>query len=307
MSTGELGAVLACPVDHAPLHAATRDEWSGACGHRYAPGPHGFLELFAPDDPTRGLETVVAHCAPDQERGGGRLFDAYLRDWLAAGSATRVLDAGCGPATTVATMRAAGLDAYGVDLPGAARSWRAENADHLVCGNVAHLPFTDDAFDATTTIGVVEHVGTRTGHFTLAPDHLAQRWQFARELVRVTRPGGRILLSCPNKWFPIDVQHGPNDDPTRYTLRTRFFDRTGLNVHPVVGEYHLASYRDVGRWFATERWRALPLAGYFGFTAFERGGASARVAAVARAYVEHLPGALRRTPLNPYVLVEVTV
>jgi SAM-dependent methyltransferase len=305
--TGDVTTVIACPVDHGGLHVGPDGAWSGHCGHRYPRGAHGFLELFAPDDPARTLETVVAHCAPDQERGGDRLFDAYLRGWLARSDATRVLDAGCGPGTAVAAMRDAGLDAYGVDLPGAARAWDPAWADHLVCGNVARLPFADDAFDATTTIGVVEHVGTTTGHLTLAPDHRAARLRFARERGRVTRPGGRILLSCPNKWFPVDVQHGPNDAETHSAWRTRVFERTGLNVHQVVGEYHLASYRDVARWFPTERWSALPLDGWFGFSAFERRGALAPVATAARAYVEHLPAALRRTPLNPYVLVEVTV
>ena len=307
MSSDGLTSVLACPVERAPLHRDADGTWSGECGHHYAPGQYGFLELFAPDDPARGLETVVGHCAAAQEHGGGRLYDAYLRDWLVAGGATRVLDAGCGPATTVGAMRADGLEAYGIDLPGAARAWDAPAADHLVCGNVTRLPFADDAFDATTTIGVVEHVGTTTGHLTLAADHREQRWRFARELVRVTRPGGRILLSCPNRWFPIDVQHGPNDDETHSAWRTRVFERTGLNVHPVTDGYHLASYGDVARWFGTERWRPLPLAGYFGFAAFERQGALAAAGTAARAYVEHLPAPLRRTPLNPYVLVEIVV
>ena len=308
VARGGLEAVLACPADGAPIGPCTpAGTFTGTCGHSFARGNHGYLELFVPGDATRDLGTTVEHRVAGQERGESRLYASYLRGWLRGSGATRVLDAGCGPGLTVAAMLDDGLDGYGIDLPGTAERWRelGHDADRFVCGNVTRLPFGDGVFDAVVTIGVVEHVGTTTGHVTLGPGYEALRARFARELLRVTRPGGRVLLSCPNKRFPLDVQHGPNDHETYAPRRTKLFERTGMNLHPVTGAYHLASYRDVGRWFRGHRWTALPLRGYFGFSAFEREGAPRSVARVARSYVESLPGPLRRSALNPYVLVEV--
>lgn len=121
------------------------------------------------------------------------------------------------------------------------------------------------------------------------------------------RPGGSILLACPNKRFPIDIQHGPNDELTYAPRRTKIFERTGMNLHPTWGDYHLASYADVRNWFGRHRVRPLPLAGYFGFSAFDRPGAIGRLSKVAQRYVDHLPEPLRATALNPYLLVEVSV
>lgn len=306
MHRATLESVLACPADGSDLTASDAGYRCTACGHEYVRGAHGYLELFVAGDPAAELLTTAAHPASGRERGEARLYESYLREWLGTVGAQRVLDAGCGPGFGVVAMLHEGLDAYGIDLPEAANEWRdlGHDPDRYVCGNVTRLPFRDDAFDAVITIGVIEHIGTTSGQVTLGPDFEAQRALFARELLRVTRPNGRILLSGPNRRFPIDVQHGPRDLDTRAPVRSWFFLRTGLNVHRVFGRYHLASYSDVGRWFAGHDWRALPLEGFFAFSSFQR--PDAVVAKAARGYVHGLPRALRRTPLNPYVLVEVT-
>ena len=57
----------------------------------------------------------------------------------------------------------------------------------FVCGNAERLPFTDEAFGCVTLFDLIEHV----------PDDRAA----AREILRVLRPGGVILLSTPNdRW-----------------------------------------------------------------------------------------------------------
>ena len=114
-------------------------------------------------------------------------------------------------------------------------------------------------------------------------------------------------MACPNKTFPIDIQHGPTDEYTHPRRRARIFEKYGVNIHPTWGAYHLASYRDVHRWFGRRRVRALPLKGYFGFSALERPGVPSSAARAARWWIEDMPGWLRKTPLNPYVLVEITV
>ncbi len=53
---------------------------------------------------------------------------------------------------------------------------------HLVRGD--RLPFTDACFDAVAVVDMLEHV----------PDEAA----FVRELARVTRPGGRLIVNTPH-------------------------------------------------------------------------------------------------------------
>lgn len=54
----------------------------------------------------------------------------------------------------------------------------------FVCGDACRLPFADGAFDLVTMFDVLEHI----------PDHAAA----AAEAKRVLRPGGTLLVSCPN-------------------------------------------------------------------------------------------------------------
>jgi len=56
-----------------------------------------------------------------------------------------------------------------------------------------HLPYPADQFDVVFSHEVIEHV---------QDDRAA-----AAEMVRVTRPGGRIVIFCPNRWWPFET-HG---------------------------------------------------------------------------------------------------
>ena len=51
-----------------------------------------------------------------------------------------------------------------------------------------HLPFEDNSFDATTC--------------SLSIEYLTAPLSIMREMVRVTRPGGKLLVSFSDRWFP---------------------------------------------------------------------------------------------------------
>lgn len=134
-----------------------------------------------------------------------RLLEAY------AGPSPRVLDVGCGTgATTVAVSLSPGLDArevVGVD-PNASSIGAAEvrAKGHGVSGDrisfrtiVAGdpLPFDVDSFDLTLCVSVIEYLAT--------PE---SRHVFARDLLRVTRPGGTVCLVTPNPFRLQDYHTG---------------------------------------------------------------------------------------------------
>lgn len=99
------------------------------------------------------------------------------------GDASLVLDVGCGPGTDVADLgrtRAVGLD------PSSVMCRRAAEQGAMVCrGDALALPFADEAFDACRADRVVQHLDDPLAAIT--------------EFVRVTRPGGRIVVADPDQ------------------------------------------------------------------------------------------------------------
>jgi len=92
----------------------------------------------------------------------------------------------------------AGSGRLSLDLPGSIsvdivhaklRYMRRYNVNPAVTASVFHLPFPDDIFDCVLCCEVVEHVPRD-------PSPIA-------ELVRVLRPGGRLVLSTPDYGTPM--------------------------------------------------------------------------------------------------------
>ena len=99
-----------------------------------------------------------------------------------------VLDAGCGSGR-VFQHRLAGRvrRVIGVDVTDEPRA--NANIDDALKGDLARLPLRGETFDLI----VVSHVA----------EHLTQPEAVFRELARVLRPGGRLLLLTPNRWHYV--------------------------------------------------------------------------------------------------------
>jgi ubiquinone/menaquinone biosynthesis C-methylase UbiE len=108
---------------------------------------------------------------------------------------TRVLDLGCGDGTTALPAARLGAEVLGVDIASnlvAAGNQRAEAEGLTKCrfqeGDASHLDdLADDSFDLVVSIF--------GGMFAPRPSDVA------KEMVRVTRPGGRIVMG---NWIPND-------------------------------------------------------------------------------------------------------
>jgi SAM-dependent methyltransferase len=105
----------------------------------------------------------------------------------------RILEHGCGIGLYITHMAPLGGviigSEYDIDRAVQARS----RADHILGAAGESLPFPEGSFDLILSNEVIEHV---------QDDGLA-----VREMVRVLKPGGRIILFCPNRWYPFET-HG---------------------------------------------------------------------------------------------------
>jgi SAM-dependent methyltransferase len=116
----------------------------------------------------------------------------------------RILDVGCGTGANLKVLAAYGR-AEGVDIsPQAVDFCRERGLDSVKLGAIEELPYDDDSFELVTALDVVEHLD----------DDVAG----LREMRRVLRPDGRILIFVPAFMFLWGVQDDVSNHRRRYTL-----------------------------------------------------------------------------------------
>lgn len=184
----------------------------------------------------------------------------------------RVLEVGYAfaePAYLAALLRS-GVELVGVDLAEA----DVEGMERLVA-DVRSIPLPDHDVDQVLLVSTLEHVGAdNTGYGLERESDPASRFEALRELARVVRPAGRLLVTVPlgepgdHGWFRLDDVHGWN----------RLFASAGLFVEEQEA-YELG----------TEGWRATPAFDPRGVGYGDRGPAASAVLCS-----ELSPGRLRR-------------
>ena len=139
----------------------------------------------AADDRLDELERAGwARQSATYDDGFGALAAGVHGAMLDAAAGHRLLDVGCGTGrlAAAAAERGARVTATDVVHDMVARTAVAVPGVHVLRAALPHLPFPDGAFDAAVGAFVVNHVAD-------PPAAL-------RELRRVVRPGGRVVLSC---------------------------------------------------------------------------------------------------------------
>ncbi|GIW02856.1 class I SAM-dependent methyltransferase [Roseiflexus sp.] len=127
-----------------------------------------------------------------------------MRSWHGA----RALDVGCGNGAYTLAIGSEAALVWGVDID---QHWLNEFIRHpqikptIGVGQAdgAWLPFQNAAFDVVFCIETIEHV----------TDERA----VLREIRRVLRKDGTLLLTAPNKWFPFET-HGLRGIPHSYFI-----------------------------------------------------------------------------------------
>ena len=119
-----------------------------------------------------------------------RTFVELVSQYAPLGS--DILDVGCGNGIAPLLLSHRGYRVTGTDISPLfleeARKWENERLTFRVC-DAFELPFEDAAFDVVCSNELIEHV----------PD--AER--VLSEMIRVTQPGGRIIVSGPNLCSPL--------------------------------------------------------------------------------------------------------
>lgn len=133
-------------------------------------------------------------------------------------SEPRILDIGCGTGGNLETLSGFGR-AEGVDISSEALDFcRARGLNNVRQGAAETLPYGSESFDLVTGLDVVEHLDDDVSGL--------------REMRRVLRPGGRMLLFVPAFMFLWGVQDDVSHHRRRYTLSElkQKLQQAGMNV-----------------------------------------------------------------------------
>jgi ubiquinone/menaquinone biosynthesis C-methylase UbiE/uncharacterized protein YbaR (Trm112 family) len=176
-------AVQAVQHEGASIKERVRAFWDETpCGTRHVQSLPGTPEYFATLDSDRErLEPFIEQFAR---------FDEHEGD--------RVLEVGIGPGTDLVRFARAGAALTGVDLTEsgvrlARRRLELEGFDGTVLqADAEDLPLPSDSFDFVYSWGVIHHT----------PDPAAA----AREIARVTRPGGRVCVMLYHRHSLVALQ-----------------------------------------------------------------------------------------------------
>lgn len=169
-----------------------------------------------------------------------RRHEATYRRLVGRCAGLRVLEAGCGEGYGADLLARAGaavvvaLDYDELTLAHVARNYRGVRA---VRGNLACLPIADGAVDAVVNLQVIEHLWDQPG--------------FLAECHRVLAPGGRLLLSTPNRITfspgrdtPVNPFHTRELSPAELSGLLR---DAGFTVPEMLGLHHGAALRALDR------------------------------------------------------------
>lgn len=175
----------------------------------------------------------------DEENYWFRRHEVVYRHFAPSLSGEVVLEAGSGEGYGAAMIAESASQVIGLDYDRGA----AEHVERrypsvaMTRGNLATLPLRTGSVDAVVNFQVIEHLWDQA--------------QFLRECFRVLVPGGRLLISTPNR-----ITFSPGRDTPLNPFHTRELnDRelrellhdAGFDIDAVTGVHHGARLRELDR------------------------------------------------------------
>jgi SAM-dependent methyltransferase len=143
---------------------------------------------------TRDMEKAAQRGEPSYVwRAGQKRRLEMILDAAGSRVSGEVFINGCGVGMYLEHMGKIIDPIYGLDIEFDRLQQAKTRCEHLICGAGEELPLPSNTFDLILSHEVLEHV---------ADDQKA-----IDEMVRVLRPGGRLVLFCPNSGYPFET-HG---------------------------------------------------------------------------------------------------
>lgn len=291
------GVHLACPDCRGSLARGKESYACASCDRQY-PVLDGFPDLIVGEryEVDSGEQVML-----NEEITNRRTVEEYyvpLFRRMFGERRVRILSLGCGVGADVDALCDAGFDAYGIDNGVRSAAWkRRRHGGHLMMANGKHMPFPEGTFDCVFCGCVFPHVGVQGESYKVTSDYQEQRQELASEMARILKPGGKVIASNPNRWFPFDIFHGH----TAGSLRLR----PTLPTDPL-----LLSRKDYERLFAPagcSRATGLPVEGYWSF-ANSRKHLKGRLASIPVRLMFRVASVikpLRTSFLNPWIIVMI--
>ncbi len=125
----------------------------------------------------------------------------FIRGLVPAGV---VLDVGCGTGRLARALAELGYEVWGADISlGMLGRFVGRGAGRAVAADATNLPFFDASFDLAVCVALLHHIAQ--------PARVAEA---VREMVRVTRPGGWVVIwdhNPNNPYWPVLMGRIPQD------------------------------------------------------------------------------------------------
>jgi len=300
---------IVCPRCHGALNRRIDHLDCAKCGATYHQ-EGGFYNLLADPEDRFEDDTDAETCCSEESSNAFAaenyyipLFKKLLGDKHEGSLTPRILSCGCGVGADVDLHIRHGYEAWGIDCGQRADSWKKRKNQHrLFVANAKSLPFADDSFDLVKTDCLLPHIGVDGDTAKVKPGYFVERAEAAREMARVVKPGGYIILANPNRWCPVDLFH-----------KGQMKNSNGIGQFHSPSERFLLSFSDYQRLFLQEAGcgslESLPIDGYWGFFQKSSHPWKRYLVPLIQGYFHLMSikslSPLRRTALNPWLMVMV--
>ena len=136
-------------------------------------------------------------------------LDRWLFNQLDSIDGKKILSIGCGGGRDIMHLNKLGAEAYGMDFKYRTTYWSDKGYSNksFFVSSMDFIPFPNDYFDIILCFGVIEHVYEDlyfSNNFQMLNK---KRNDFLKSIYQILKSDGKLILTSPNRNFPLDFQH----------------------------------------------------------------------------------------------------